>query len=321
MPDVEDAHAATEQVNRMSDRATPVIPRPRVPAGKTVTGAVDAPLMPVPARRPAVGAPWNPLAPAAVHVLGVPVHAVTLDAVLDACDRVVERRGQLNIGVVNAAKLVRMRDDDRLRRAVLASDLVLADGQSVVWASRILQRPLPARVAGIDLFLALLDRAERRCYSVYFLGATDAVLSTMVHRLRAQHPRLRIGGYRNGYFSPEESAQIADEIRAARPDVVFVGITSPRKELFLEEWSSHIGAHVYHGVGGSFDVVAGVVRRAPLLWQRLGLEWLYRVKQEPRRLWKRYLTTNAAFLTLLAKELVTRHRSTPTRPGPQEQTR
>ncbi len=244
--------------------------------------------------------------PRTVQVLGVPVHAVTLDGVLDTCERAVEQQTRLNISVVNAAKLVAMRRDEGLRRAVLDADLVLADGQSIVWASRLLGEPLPARVAGIDLFLALLPCAERNGHRVYLLGGTDDVLSATVGRLRQRHPDLRISGHRNGYFPMEESAEVAEAIRAAGPDLLFVGMSSPRKEVFLERWAAHTGAYVCHGVGGSFDVVAGVTRRAPERWQRLGLEWLYLVKQEPRRLWKRYLTTNTVFLALLAREVFIR---------------
>lgn len=254
--------------------------------------------------------------PGTARVLGVPVHVMTMDAVLDACERSVRDSARLSIGVVNAAKLVNMRRDEWLRRAVLGADLILADGQSVVWASRLLHQPLPERVAGIDLFQALLERAERHGYSVYFLGATDEVLDTMVDRLRVRHPRLRISGRCNGYFPMSQATRVAEDIRAARPDLLFVGMTSPRKELFLEQWGGFIGAHVCHGVGGSFDVLAGVTRRAPRLWRRLGLEWLYRVKQEPRRLWRRYLTTNVAFVALLTKDLLAARRLAGARTGP-----
>jgi N-acetylglucosaminyldiphosphoundecaprenol N-acetyl-beta-D-mannosaminyltransferase len=212
----------------------------------------------------------------------------------------------LNISVVNAAKIVQMRHDDRLRRAVLAADLVLADGQSVVWAGGLMRQHLPERVAGIDLIVDLLDTAQRLGYSVYFLGATAEVLQRMVVRVRERYPRLRISGYRDGYFPMDDSRRVADEIREAHPDLLFVGMSSPRKEIFLDQWGEYIGARVCHGVGGSFDIVAGVTRRAPESWQRLGLEWLYRLKQEPRRLWKRYLTTNGIFVALLARDLLTR---------------
>jgi N-acetylglucosaminyldiphosphoundecaprenol N-acetyl-beta-D-mannosaminyltransferase len=239
-------------------------------------------------------------------VLGTAVHALTQHAVLGLCQQAVERRDHLNIGVVNAAKLVNMYRDEDLRQAVLAADLVLADGQSVVWASRMLGKPLPERVTGIDLFVALLDLAEQCGYRTFFLGATREVLDAAVERIGQLHPRLQICGHRDGYFPLTASAAVADEIAATRPDLLFVGMTSPRKEVFLNDWSQRAEACVSLGVGGSFDVLAGLVHRAPLSWQRLGLEWLYRVKQEPRRLWKRYLVTNTAFLALLGRDLLAR---------------
>jgi N-acetylglucosaminyldiphosphoundecaprenol N-acetyl-beta-D-mannosaminyltransferase len=256
----------------------------------------------------AAGSPTGP--PDAGHrivqVLDVPVDALTLQATVELCEHAVASAGHLDISVVNAAKLVRMRQDEWLRRAVLDADLILPDGQSVVWASRLLREPLPERVAGIDLFVALLERAGQRGFTVYFLGATDTVLVAMMRRVHERFPGLRVGGYHNGYFPMERSSDVAAAIRVVHPDLLFVGMTSPRKELFLQEWGARVDARVCHGVGGSFDVMAGLTQRAPESWQRLGLEWLYRLKQEPRRLWRRYLTTNVAFLAMLTRELVVR---------------
>jgi len=149
---------------------------------------------------------------------------------------------------------------------------------------------------------AILERGNARGYRVFCLGATREVVAEAVRRLEEMYPNVRFVGARDGYYRPEEEAALAEEIRAARPDVLFVAMTSPKKEDFLARWSRELGVPVWHGVGGSFDVAAGKVQRAPGAWQRLGLEWLYRVKQEPRRLWKRYLVTNLAFVYLLAQE-------------------
>lgn len=235
-------------------------------------------------------------------LFGIPIAAATMRDALEQVDRAVRTRAPLQIGVVNAAKIVNMGRDDKLRDDVLASDLVLADGMSVVWASRILRAPLPERVAGIDLMHAILEQGDARRYRVFCLGATPDVLSDAVRRLKQLYPNVQFVGARDGYYRPDEEAALAEEIRAARPDVLFVAMTSPKKEDFLARWSRELGVPVWHGVGGSFDVVAGKVLRAPGTWQRLGLEWLYRVKQEPRRLWKRYLVTNLAFMYLLAHE-------------------
>jgi N-acetylglucosaminyldiphosphoundecaprenol N-acetyl-beta-D-mannosaminyltransferase len=197
-----------------------------------------------------------------------------------------------------------MRSDAWLRESVLGSDLIVADGLPVVWASRILGEPLPERVTGIDLFEKLLELADEERFSAYFLGATQEVLDEMLRRIEERYPRLRCAGIRDGYFQEAESEAVVREIQKASPDLLFVGISTPKKERFLQRWGESLDVPVCHGVGGSFDVLAGVTRRAPLLWQKLGLEWLYRLLQEPRRMWKRYLVTNSAFVAMLLKEWI-----------------
>jgi N-acetylglucosaminyldiphosphoundecaprenol N-acetyl-beta-D-mannosaminyltransferase len=239
---------------------------------------------------------------AAPTVLGVPIHALTMDEVLSRVDRAIAGRHRLRIGVVNAAKIVHLRRDRFLREALEACDLVVADGMSVVWASRLLGRPLPERVAGIDLMLGMLRRGTARQYRVYCLGATDAVLDRAVARIAADYPGVRIVGRHHGYFGAAEAPAVAAAIAAARPDILLVAMTSPRKERFIAEWADDLDVPVCHGVGGSFDILAGAARRAPERWQRLGLEWLFRVGQEPRRLWRRYLVTNTIFCALVLQE-------------------
>jgi N-acetylglucosaminyldiphosphoundecaprenol N-acetyl-beta-D-mannosaminyltransferase len=238
------------------------------------------------------------------RLFGVQVNALTMEQVIAACDAAIESGDMLSIGVVNAAKIVTMRRNPELRKAVTSCDLVLADGQAVVWASRLLRQPLPERVAGIDLFERLLARAAQRGHRVFILGATDEVLADATAEALRRWPELVIAGSRNGYFPMTEADQVAAQIQASGADLLFVAMTSPKKELFLETWGPSLGVKVSHGVGGSVDVLAGKVRRAPAGWQKLGLEWLYRVKQEPGRLWKRYLVTNVSFAAMLAVELV-----------------
>jgi N-acetylglucosaminyldiphosphoundecaprenol N-acetyl-beta-D-mannosaminyltransferase len=236
------------------------------------------------------------------RLFGVGVHAVTMDQALAICRRAVQTRRHLNIGVVNAAKIVAMRRSPILFDAVADADLVLADGMAVVWAAKILRQPLPGRVTGIDLFERLLRLADECGYAVYFLGATQQVLDEVLRRVGRDHPRLRIAGSRNGYFSDDQAAGVAEDIRRSHADMLFVAMTSPKKELFLRRFGRHLDVAVSHGVGGSFDVLAGKVNRAPRTWQALGMEWLYRVLQEPRRMWKRYLVTNVQFANLLLHE-------------------
>ncbi len=239
-------------------------------------------------------------------VCGVLIHSLTMNQVLGVVNETIVRHGRLLIGVVNAAKMVNLRKDPELRGAVLSSDLVLADGMSVVWASRLLGRPLPERVAGIDLMIRMLELADQQGYRVFLLGATQEVLGGVREHIASTYPGVEVVGARNGYYTPAEEESIAREIAATRPQMLFVAMTSPKKERFLARWSELMDVQVCHGVGGSFDVLAGLTRRAPRRWQALGLEWLYRVLQEPRRLWKRYLVTNTLFMGLVLRDLVKR---------------
>lgn len=236
-------------------------------------------------------------------LFGIPIRAVTMTEVLRAVEESIRTRRPLHIGVVNAAKIVNMRRDPLLEKDVLSSDMIFADGMSVVWASRILGRPLPERVAGVDLMMEMFRLGSIRGYSVYCLGATEEVSLKVAEQIAKQFPGLRLAGRRNGYFSQDQEEGIATEIGAASADILLVAMTSPKKEKFMARWSQTMAVPVVHGVGGSFDVFAGKVERAPLLWQKLGLEWLYRVKQEPRRLWKRYLVTNVLFCGMILREI------------------
>jgi N-acetylglucosaminyldiphosphoundecaprenol N-acetyl-beta-D-mannosaminyltransferase len=222
-----------------------------------------------------------------------------MEQVLTMIDDAVAKRRRLLIGVVNAAKLVAMRANDLLRKSVLDADVILADGMAVVWACRLLGTPIPERVTGIDLMERMLSRGNERGYRIYFLGATADVLDLTLARVRAGHPGVIVAGSHHGYFGPEDQGDIAASIRKARPDILLVAMSSPKKEQFLARWADELDVPVCHGVGGAFDVFAGKVRRAPLGWQRWGLEWLFRLVQEPGRLGRRYLVTNAVFAWLV----------------------
>jgi N-acetylglucosaminyldiphosphoundecaprenol N-acetyl-beta-D-mannosaminyltransferase len=204
-----------------------------------------------------------------------------------------------------------MADDPELREIVAKCEIVNADGQAVVWASRLLGDPLPSRVAGIDLMGELLGLAAARGYRVYILGARQEVLERAVERIRERHPHLNVAGFRDGYFTPEQDAEVAAAIAACRPDLLFVAMPSPRKELFLGLYGAQTGAHLLMGVGGSIDVIAGATRRAPRLMQIVGLEWLFRLLQEPRRMFGRYARTNGRFMWLVARARLARPRTGP----------
>lgn len=239
-------------------------------------------------------------------VLGCAIDRLDMDQTLERCVEIIDRDLFAQQVSINAAKLVAIQHDPTLREIVRRCSLVSADGQSVVWASRLLGDPLPERVAGIDLMHGLLALAERLGYGVYVLGARPDVLDMAVGRLRSQFPRLRVAGYRDGYFAEDESQEVAADIRASEAQILFVAISSPRKEHWLGQYGASLNVPLVMGVGGSIDIVAGITRRAPQTWQRLGHEWLYRLLQEPRRMLRRYLVSNVRFSALVARAFVRR---------------
>ena len=238
--------------------------------------------------------------PRTVRLFDVDVDALDATGTLDRVFELVDRPTPSQHVVLNAAKVVQMASDPQLRAIVRSCELVNADGASIVWAGRALGRPVPERVAGIDLFTAIVERAATTGHSVYFLGATDEVLDEMSSRFRWRFPTLHVAGSRNGYWA--DDAAVVAEVRRTRPDFLFLAIPSPRKEYWLHEHLADLGVPFVMGVGGSFDVVAGKVRRAPVWVQRAGGEWLYRLCQEPRRMWKRYLVGNTKFVALTVRE-------------------
>lgn len=237
-------------------------------------------------------------------LFGVYMDAIRMEDVINRCRTALVTRNRLLLGVLNAAKVVNLRKDSLLRNSLIECDMLLADGQSVVWASKMLRRPLPERIAGIDIFEQLLMLAHHDARSIYLLGARPDVLARLKETIVQRFPGLRIAGSHHGYFDVANSEGIAEDIRQSGADMLFLGMTSPKKEIFLGTYGRQLDVPILHGVGGSFDVMAGITKRAPRLWQRAGMEWAYRVLQEPRRLWWRYFSTNATFLALTARELI-----------------
>ena len=238
------------------------------------------------------------------HLFGLEVDALTMEQTVALAEQAIRQHERLLIGVVNAAKIAKLNADPVLRDSLLEADVLLADGQSVVWASRLLGQPLPQRVAGIDLFEELLGVADRDHLRVFLLGATPEVLALVEQQVAVRWPGAVIAGSRDGYFSEAEADGVAAQIAGCAPDLLFLGMTTPKKENFIGRYGDRLGVPVQHGVGGSFDVLAGVTQRAPESWQRLGLEWAYRLRQEPRRLWKRYLRTNTRFVLQVLLERI-----------------
>jgi N-acetylglucosaminyldiphosphoundecaprenol N-acetyl-beta-D-mannosaminyltransferase len=237
-----------------------------------------------------------------IHILNTSIDNYTQQETLSLIDEAIIKQDQIHHAVVNAAKIVAMQSDRALRKSVNESDLISADGQAVVWASKFLGHPLKERVTGIDLMAKVVELAHKKKYRIFFFGAKEEVLKTAVNKYTSLYSPEIIAGFRNGYFSPDEESSIAAQIAATKPHVLFVGISSPIKENFLHNNKTILkDIGLIMGVGGSLDVAAGKVSRAPLWMQNNGFEWLFRLIQEPRRMWRRYLIGNLRFILLVVK--------------------
>lgn len=237
-----------------------------------------------------------------INICNVPVDALTMQQTIKLIDRAIIEKKPLHHVVVNAVKVVNAQKDPALRESIINCDIINADGQGIVWASSILNKPLPERVAGIDLMENLVALAAEKNYRIFFLGAKEEIVRTTVDIYKKRFNENIIAGYRNGYFEKEEEPLIAQQIADSKADILFVAMSSPKKEIFLNEYKHLIQTSFIMGVGGSFDVVSGFVKRAPRWMQKWGLEWFYRTLQEPRRMWKRYLYGNSTFIFLVLKE-------------------
>jgi len=235
-----------------------------------------------------------------VRLFGVSMHAWSMEHTVQVIrERIMQGQFTQHV-VVNVAKLVNMQSDAVLAASVLSSDIINIDGFGVAASGRIFGLDIPERVTGIDLFYRLLSMAEEEHRPVYFLGAIDAVIEATMKQILCNYPQLEVAGFHNGYFWDNEE-DVVQEIAASGAEMLFVAISSPHKENFINKWKTRLNVKFVMGVGGTFDVVAGKVKRAPLWMQSCGFEWLWRVMQEPGRLWKRYLISNSKFLYMMVR--------------------
>lgn len=237
-----------------------------------------------------------------IKILNTFIDNLSMDETVRIVDSYIQKGRSLHLMGVNADKINELNVNERLEKIVNGCEVINADGASVVWASKILKKPLKERVAGIDLMERLIELSEKRRYRIYMLGAKQPVVEKTVEVIREKYPSINIVGYRNGYFSENDWDKIAQEIACSGAQVIFVGITSPLKEYLVEYFQNKGVPGVFMGVGGSFDVISGKIPRAPLWMQQIGMEWLFRVMQEPGRLWKRYFMGNARFVISVYRE-------------------
>lgn len=236
--------------------------------------------------------------------MGIPVDAITMRDTISEIHQSMKRGERIQHMAINTMIVLRMVEDPEFMHTLSNCEVINADGIGVVLASKWLGKPLPERVTGIDLMEALIALCTQEGYKPYFLGAQEEIVQRTVSHYRQKYPSLEVAGYRNGYFTDADEQQIADDIRESGADMLFVAISSPKKEIFLGRWRDTMNIPFCMGVGGSFDVVAGKFKRAPDWVQKVGLEWAYRWKQEPKRMFRRNAVDMPKFVAMVVASKV-----------------
>lgn len=249
--------------------------------------------------------------PRRVSFLGCPMDLMTSAEFLDEAAENIRSRGPCRVvQFVNANKVAKSSEDSTFAQTLWQADYVFTDGQPMLPLARLLGIRVPERIDGIGLMSKMLTLADQHRFRVYLLGAKQDILESCVSKISADYPNLVLAGHRNGYFKAAETPRIVNEIAESKADILFLGMGSPLKEYLANEIRNTCGVRIIQGVGGSFDVMAGLVKRAPVWMQNIGMEWFYRVLQEPRRMAWRYATTNAqclgVFFTAFANRIVGR---------------
>lgn len=239
------------------------------------------------------------------RILGVRIDAVTMQQTMDwVREKIINNILHQYIVVVNVAKLVKAKEDSDIQKIIDEADLVTADGMPIVWYSKLKDGVLPERVSGIDIMTEMFKEGAKEHWGVYLLGAKQPIIEKVVSRVNHDYKGLTVAGFRNGYFSISDEKEIVDQINSSHANILLLGFSSPQKEEFVDRWKEKLKVNIIHGVGGSFDVYAGITKRAPLWMQHVGLEWLYRLLQEPTRMFGRYAVTNVKFCNYIIKDLL-----------------
>jgi len=249
----------------------------------------------------------GPLALPRIDIGTLPLDVVDFEGALDAIDRLIRAKNGGTVFTRNVDHIVMAEHDERFRAAYRAASLSLVDGTPVLWASRLLRKPLPAKISGSDLVMPLMQRAAERGYRVYFLGGAEGVAELAKSKLEASLPGIRIVGTdasRIDVNRPLDQDEVVERIQRAAPDLVLVALGAPKQELWSFTRAERLKPAVLLGVGASLDFVAGVQKRAPRWMSKAGLEWLTRLAQEPRRLAARYLLRDPEFCLILMRQLL-----------------
>lgn len=256
--------------------------------------------------RPQRSGDTHPAAIERCSILGARYHSISLVEAVHVIGQFVDLKTPRQVCLSNAYTMSICRRDTPFKDVLNRADLLLADGMSIVWGARWVGVSLPGRVAGPDLMKALCVQAAEQHHRIFLLGSTPENLESLSHKLQQRVPGLEIAGV----YSPpmcdtineDENNKILKLLDEAKPDILFVGLSAPKQDMWIARNLNRLHVPVSIGVGAAFDFLSGRIPRAPYHMQKIGLEWLYRLSREPRRLWKRYLLGNAIYLTMVARE-------------------
>jgi len=241
---------------------------------------------------------------ARITFFGTNVDLMSLEALCARAEAAMQSKVLTRHTALNVAKLINLRSDTELATDVNTSDIVGIDGKGIVYGLGLFGVKSAERVAGIDLFYSLLEHCAKTGRRPYILGAKQPILETAMAEAQRRYPGLEFAGSRNGYFSRDEHPQVIEDIANSQADCLFVAMPTPHKERFLNAYADKLNVPFIMGVGGSVDVLAGHVSRAPIWMQEHGLEWFHRMVKEPRKMVGRYARTNSAYAVLLMRTLL-----------------
>jgi N-acetylglucosaminyldiphosphoundecaprenol N-acetyl-beta-D-mannosaminyltransferase len=233
-----------------------------------------------------------------VTILGLRVDRISPDEALRMVEGFISSRTPRHVVTADASMAVIARRDADLQAIVQQADLVTPDGAGILWASRLLRTPVTEKVSGVDLVAQLCRLSAEQGYQVFFLGAAPGVADEAAVNLRIKYPGAQIVGTRDGFFTPEQEPEIVAQIKAAAPDVLLVAFGIPKQEKWISRYKTALDVPVSVGIGGSFDVYSGRVKRAPIWMQKASLEWLYRLWSNPKKIGKVMTLPKFALLAL-----------------------
>ena len=247
-----------------------------------------------------------------IKIFGVKIYNTTLDDITKILEEYLKGDNLRTIYTPNTEIVMEAKDDKKLRDLINEGDLVIPDGIGLIYASRIKKKPLKERVTGFDTSIKLLEIANKNVYSLYLLGGKEGVAKAAAENIIKDYPNIKIAGFHNGYFkgshmgleNQEEEKGIIDGINRLNPDIIFVGLGFPKQELWIHANKNKIKTRIIIGNGGVMDILSGNSKRAPEVYQRLGLEWFYRLLKEPSRIKRQLVLPKFMLKVIFTKNVV-----------------